>query len=122
MAAEQLPVANSGEKLLKAILRDIYGSEELKIQSNRCKLLKETIDALCAGPNDIAFSKTFDKLRKDIVDEKKKKKEQGMSKGCRVLYLYQVERLPHILSRLGVEKAGSSNDCILWQVPELDVA
>ena len=44
-----------------------------------------------------------------------------MSKGCRVLYLYQVERLPLMLSGLEVEKAGSSNDCILWQVPVLDI-
>ena len=74
MAAEQLPVATSGKKLLEAILRDIYESEELKIQSNRCTLL-------CAGPNDVAFSETFHKLHKDIANEKKKKKEQGVSKG-----------------------------------------
>ena len=71
--------------LLEAMLRDIYESEELKIWSNRWTLLKETIDALCAGPNDVAFSETFHKLRKDIANEKKKK-EQGVLKGCRALY------------------------------------
>ena len=34
-------------------------------------------------------------------------------------YLYQVERLPVVLQRLGTEEEGSMNDIILWQVSRL---
>ena len=32
--------------------------------------------------------------------------------------MYQVERLPVVLQRLGKEEEGSVNDSILWQVAE----
>ena len=79
--------------------------------SRRCKLLKETSEVLCAGPDGVKFNETFYRAYKDIEEEKKK--EQGKSKACKTLYLYQAERLPVLLRGLGEERAGSCNDCIL---------
>ena len=50
----------ASERFYKDILRDIYDSEEMKIESERCKVLKSTIDSLCTEEN-VAFYSVFKK-------------------------------------------------------------
>ena len=54
----------------KDLLRDIYDSEELKIESERCRALKRMIEELCTRQNTV-FLAVFQKLEKE-VDVKKK--------------------------------------------------
>ena len=45
----------------KEILRDIYDSEELKIDSNRCKAIAKTIEMLCTTGNS-AFNDLYSEV------------------------------------------------------------
>ena len=103
----------SGFTFYKDVLRDIYYSEELKIESKRCTQIRKTIDALCTEEN-FAFSTLYSMISKDIDQEKK---ELDVKRNLfQVSYMYQAERLPVLLQRLGKEEEGSINDSILWQV------
>ena len=53
------------ERSYKDILKDIYDSEEMKIESEWCKALKRTIDTLCTEENTTFYS-LFKKVRKEI--------------------------------------------------------
>ena len=103
----------SGFTFYKDVLRDIYYSEELKIESKRCTQIRKTIDVLCTEEN-FAFSTLYSMISKDIDQEKK---ELDVKRNLfQVSYMYQAERLPVLLQRLGKEEEGSMNDSILWQV------
>ena len=98
------------------LLRDIYDSEELKIESERCKALKCTIEELCTRQNT-AFLAVVEKVRKEI-NVKKSVAKHNLYQAC---YMFQVERLPVLLGQLGKEhqdtcKEGNITDSILWQV------
>ena len=108
---------SSGVAIYKEVLRDIYCSEELKIESKRCKKISSTIDTLCTGENT-SFCALFELVSKEIEQKKE------LSAKCKLFkfqasYMYQAERLPVVLQRLGKEEEGSVNDSILWQVAEL---
>ena len=103
----------ASESNYKDLLRDIYDSEELKIESERCRALKHTIDELCTRQNT-AFLAVFQKLEKEIDVKKKSVGNGNLYRAC---YMYQVERLPVLVGQLGKEhQEGSMNDCVLWQV------
>ena len=101
----------------KEILRDIYDSEELKIDSNRCKAIAKTIEMLCTTENS-AFNDMYGEVASDI-EKKKSEPTTKKKKQPQALYLYQVERLPVLLKKLGKEERGSINDSILWQVSHI---
>ena len=110
----------ASERFYKNILRDIYDSEEMKIESERCKVLKSTIDSLCTEEN-VAFYSVFKKIREEIdLERKKSSAKRNLFQAC---YMYQAERLPVVLQQLAKEHkdAGDGNidDCILWQVASL---
>ena len=107
----------TSERFYKNILRDIYDSEEMKIESERCKVLKSTIDSLCTEEN-VAFYSVFKTIREEIdLERKKSSAKRNLFQAC---YMYQAERLPVLLQQLAKEhedaRDGSINDCILWQV------
>lgn len=112
----------TSERSYKDILRDIYDSEEMKIESERCKALKRTIETLCTGENQ-AFYSLFKKVREELIDLKKKESvaKRNLFQAC---YIYQAERLPVLQQQqqlaIGMEHQdigeGGINDCILWQV------
>ena len=109
---------SSGVAIYKEVLRDIYCSEELKIESKRCKKISSTIDTLCTGENTTSFCALFELVSKEIEQKKKE-----LSAKCKLFkfqasYMYQAERLPVVLQHLGKEEEGSVNDSILWQVAE----
>ena len=100
------------DKKRQEILRDIFYSEELKIDSDRAKALKKTIDSLCVDKNR-HFNETFSFICEDIA---KSKKERCSTNQYQAMYMYQAERLSSILKKLGKEDVGGINDSILWQV------
>lgn len=112
MAASSKDVG-SGVAGYKELLRDVYNSEELKIESKRCKAISNTIDALCRV-NNTDFSALYEVVRKEIYQ--RKKELSAKHKSCQAAYMYQAERLPVVLQQLGKEEEGSMNDSILWQV------
>jgi len=109
---------NPGENPLRSldfkdVLRDIYYSEDLKIQSNRCKKISATIEDLCTRENG-DFCAVYKIVSEEIKE--KRKKVTAKQKLFQAAYLYQVEKLPAALQRLGNEEEGSMSDIILWQV------
>jgi len=103
----------ASENSYNELLRDIYDSEELKIESERCRALKGTIEELCTRQNT-AFLAVIEKLRKEIDVKKKSVGNGNLYKAC---YMYQVERLPVLVGQLGKDhQEGSMSDSILWQV------
>ena len=119
-SSEDGACGSSGIAIYK-VLRDIYCSEELKIESKRCKNFSSTIDTLCTGENTTSFCALFELVSKEIEQKKKE-----LSAKCKLFkfqasYMYQAERLPVVLQRLGKEEEGNVNDSILWQVAELAI-
>ena len=88
------------------ILRDIFESEELKIDSMRCNALKKTIDVLCVTENN-SFKAMFLKISKD-VESTNLKGSPGK------VFIYLAEKLPVLLKDLGEVIPGSITDPILW--------
>ena len=81
---------NASQKLgFKEVLRDIYYSEDLKIQSNRSKRSLVTIEGLCARENT-DFCAAYKIVSKEI--QEKKKTVTAKQKLFQAAYLYQVER------------------------------
>ena len=72
---------------------------------------------LCATENS-AFSDMYGEVASDI-EKKKSEPTTKKKKQPQALYLYQVERLPVLLKKLGKEERGSINDSILWQVSHI---
>ena len=74
-----------------------YDSEEMKVESERCKALKSTIETLCTEKNT-AFYSIFKKVGEEI-DQKRKKSaaKRNLFQAC---YMYQTERLPALLERI----------------------
>ena len=74
------------------------------------------------GKNTTSFCALFELVSKEIEQKKKE-----LSAKCKLFkfqasYMYQAERLPVVLQRLGrKEEEGSVNDSILWQVAELAI-
>ena len=92
----------------KSVLRDIYLSEELKIDSLYSIRLKGTIERLCTAADD-KFDKCFMKVCTDLaITKDSKKKQPCFSK----MYLYLTENMHKALEELPQEY----RDPILWQV------
>lgn len=90
-----------------SVLRDIFESEELKIDSVRSKTMKETINELCVKENE-EFRVIFVRISEDIEERKK-------SKGSpQNVFSYVAES--ELLTNLGEVVPGSITDPILWQV------
>jgi len=100
----------------KEVLWDVYFSEDLKIQSNRCKKILATVEGLCARENG-GFCAVYKIVSQEIRE--KRKTITAKQKLAQAAYLYQVERLPSVLQRLGTEEEGTMNEIILWQVSQL---
>ena len=92
-----------------SILRDIYESEELKIDSVRSKTLKQTVDTLCVTEND-SFRAMFVRIMEDMGQRK------DLKGSPHNIFVYIAERLPVLLKDLGKVVPGSITDPILWQV------
>ena len=120
-SSEDGACGSSGVAICKEVLRDIYCSEELKIESKRCKKISSTIDTLCTGENTTSFCALFELVSKEIEQKKKELSAKCKLFKFQALYMYQAERLPVVLQRLGKEEEGSVNlnYSILWQVAEL---
>ena len=86
----------------KSLLRDIFHSEELKIDSQYSKRLKDTIEKLCINEENDKFNKCFVKVCKDIkeITKDSKKKEPCFSK----MYLYMTEKLSKTIEELPREQ------------------
>ncbi|XP_065894855.1 uncharacterized protein [Dysidea avara] len=106
-------MAVSYEINYKDILRDVYDSEELKIDSQRSKSIAKVIDQLCVSENT-AFSDLFSLVSKEV--EQKRKEPAAIRNSFQACYMYQAERLPVVLQQLGKEQQGSMNDSLLWQM------
>ena len=81
----------SGINFCKEVLRDIYYSEGLKLESKRCKQLASTIDGLCIGKLAKFFT-LLEIVSKEI--EVKKKELSGVNakrKMYQTSYMYQVK-------------------------------
>ena len=61
----------------KEILRDIYDSEELKIDSNRCKAITKTIEMLYTTENS-AFNDMYSEVASGIEKKKSEPTNQNM--------------------------------------------
>ena len=86
----------------------------MKIESERCKALKSTIETLCTGENR-AFYSVFKNVREEIdLKRKESATKRNLFQAC---YMYQAERLPVLLGKEHEDTGnGDINDCILWQV------
>lgn len=104
-------------KKSKLILRDIYESEEMKIDSSRSTKLKETINVLCIN-GDEEFDKLFAVVNKDIGKIRKENTGGNMADPLLVeMYRYQAEDLPERLKSVKLNKDSDSiRDPLLWQV------
>ena len=65
-SSEDGACGSSGVAIYKEVLRDMYCSEELKIESKRCKKISSTIDTLCTGENTTSFCALFELVSKEI--------------------------------------------------------
>ena len=95
--------AFSGVNFYNEVLQDIYYSEELKLESKRCKQLASTIDGLCIE-KPAKFFALLEVVSKEI--EVKKKELSGVNAKRKIYqasYMFQVERLPVVLQCLGKE-------------------
>ena len=101
----------------KNILRDIYDSEELKIDSERSKELKGLLDQLCtAAPEDTnlrLFQECFAAVDNDITQIKKEAKTTKEERPYfKRMFLYQAQRLSPTIQGL----PENLRDPIMWQV------
>ena len=84
----------------KTILRDIFDSEEFKIESNYSEKLKKTIQRICED-GDEEFEKCYERVRKEVEElvatSRVNKKEQPY---FRDMFLYTTEKLPKVLEDL----------------------
>ena len=53
--------SSSSSQKQKEVLRDIYDSEELKIDSNRSRAIAKTIEMLCTDENSL-FNDLYDEV------------------------------------------------------------
>ena len=91
----------------KAVLRDIFDSEELKIDSEYSKSLKKSIQEICEG-EDAEFERCFLDVQQAVANLKTDKEEYCFDK----MYLYLAEELPKAIEKSSTEH----RDPILWQV------
>ena len=76
----------------KSVLRDIFDSEELKIESEYSRSIKTTIQEICEEGND-EFEECFLKVKEDVVKAKDSYKEEDC---FGEMYLYLAEELPKV--------------------------
>ena len=72
-SSEDGACGSSGVAIYKEVLRDIYCSEELKIEFKRYKKNSSTIDTLCTGENTTSFCAALFEL----VSKRNRTKEEG---------------------------------------------
>ena len=83
----------------KTVLRDIFDSEEFKIESKYFEKLKKTIQHICED-GDKEFEKRYERVRKEVelvATSRVNKKEQPY---FREMFLYMAEELPKVLEDL----------------------
>ena len=105
-------------RLIQGVLRDIYDSEELKIDLERSKAISKVIDQLCATVDgSSAFSELYELVGKEVEQKKELEKEPAAKRNLfQASYMYLAKGLPIVLKRLGKEQPGSISDPLLWQV------
>ena len=85
----------------KTVLRDIFDSEEFKIEPKYSEKLKKTIQRICED-GDEEFEKCYERVRKEVEElvatSRVNKKEQPYY--FRDMFLYMTEKLPKVLEDL----------------------
>ena len=83
-------------KKKEMIFRDIYKSEELKLDSSRSKILKRTLDDLQLCVNDSTeFDEVFRKVCGDVIKIRKENPDKGTKEPLlQQMFRYQAETLP----------------------------
>ena len=98
----------------KSVLRDIFDSEEMKIDSEYTEKLKRTVQRICED-GDGEFEKCYEQVRKEVEEvvatSKVNKKEQPYFRG---MFLYIAEKLPKVIEDLLTTE--QTRDPIIWQV------
>ena len=90
-----------------SILRDLWDSEEFKINSDVSSSLKTTLDKICSEGNEM-FVRYFEEVKLSV--EKAKSNNSGAF--FQFMYMYLAQELPTVLEKL----PSPYNDPILWQV------
>ena len=88
-------------------LRDLWDSEEFKINSDISSSLKATVDKICREGNEL-FEQCFEEVKEGL--EKARANNSGVF--FQVMYMYLAQELPRVLEKL----PSPYNDPILWQV------
>ena len=106
----------------KTLLRDIFYSEELRIDSQFAANLKEKLDELCRGQVPEEQSSTFQCCYTAVKLDVKAKKNAIRMRGAgreisyKDIYLYQAEEVPKLLAKFPSQLTDSLREPILWQV------
>ena len=99
----------------KCIVRDLWDSEEFKINSKYSETLKNTVEKICSegsAPFEQCFLEVTEAVERMVKSNDGVNKEQP---NFRDMYLYLAKELPKVLEKL----SSDYNDPILWQVLRL---
>ena len=93
----------------RTVLRDVFESEELRIQSNYSTAIKQAIEEVCTGCSR-KFEECFLRVKEGLSAAKGK---SNTNEPCfRKMYLFLAEKLPALIQKLPERL----NDPILWKV------
>jgi len=118
MAVSQSEILGAGD--FKTLLRDVYYSEELKIDSQFAEKLKMKLDELCSGKipeeESTAFQHCFSVVEANIKSKKNDIRRGGREISYKDVYLYQAEQVPDLIAKFPPLLTDSLREPILWQV------
>jgi len=114
---------NAPGSYFKIILRDIFYSEELKIDSQFAKDLEAKLDEICCDnmteEQTTVFQYYFSIVEVDAKAKKSIIKSKGKELSYKDIHLYQAEQVPNLLVKFPL-LADSLREPILWQI-KIDV-
>ena len=90
-------------------MRDLWDSEELKIDSDYSSSLKAMVEKICKEKNDL-FQRCFEEVKEDLAKARSDNPNSGDY--FQRMYLYLAQELPKVLKKLPTPY----DDPILWQV------
>ena len=102
----------------KTLLRDIYYSEDLKIDSPFANNMKAKLNEICSAGADhnTVFWQCFSLVEASVREKKHVLKGGGREISYKDIFLYQAEQTPKLLAKFPPQLTGSLQETVLWQV------